>query len=165
MSASYRGKKYLISVILALLLDGIFSYIYPSYFNNINYFYPMFTVSIIPFLSTKNNKTTYLYIIVLGLVYNLLYSNIFLFHPIIFLLLSKIDNILIKYIKESIYLYIILVLINIVIYDSIYFLLIILTSYQEITIFDLIYKIKYSLLNILSVFVFWFIIKKRIVTA
>ncbi len=165
MSASYKGMKYLISIILAIVLDGAICYFLPSYFNKINYFYPMFTVSLIPFLSVKNNSKNNIYIIILGLLYNILYSNIFLFHIIVFILLSKLDYLIISHIKENIFLYIILVSINIVIYDSIYFILILITSYQDLNILDLLYKIKYSLLNILSVFVYWFIIKKRVVSA
>ena len=165
MQASYKGKKYLISIVLAIILDGVVSYLLPSYFNNINKFYPMFTISLIPFLSNKNDKINYIYIIILGFIYGLLYSNICLFHITVFLLLFKFNYLIISHIKESIYLYLVLVLLNIIIYDSIYFLLIILTGYQDILISDLIYKIEHSLINILSSFVFWFIIKKRIVSA
>ena len=53
--------------------------------------------------------------------------------------------------------------INIVIYDIISFLLVILTNYQVVGVSDLIYKISHSLIfNIMSVFVWWFIFKKNI---
>ena len=56
-----------------------------------------------------------------------------------------------------------LTIINIIVYDTICFLLVFLTNYEIVTVSDLIYKIKHSLfLNILSVIVFWFLFKKDI---
>ena len=53
-----------------------------------------------------------------------------------------------------------LVIINIIIYDSLYYLLILLTGYQSLEITDLIYKIKNSLpINIMSVFVYYNLVK------
>lgn len=161
MLASYNGKKYLLVSLLAIILDGVISYYLPSYFNNINYIYPMFTVSLIPFLSKENSKKNILYIFVIGLIYNLLYSNIFLFHSLVFIMLFKINNIFLNIVKDQFISYVILVIINIIFYDSLYFILMLLTNYQVMNISDLIYKIKYSLPNVLSVFVYWFIIKKQ----
>ena len=126
----------------------------------------MLTISFIPFLYSKKTNKYYLSVIILGILYNILYSNIFLYHPIIFYLLSKIDYLFLKSFKERIFIYIVVIIINIIIYDSLYFIFIMLTSYQDITILDLIYKIENSLfLNIMSVFVFWFIIKKEKISA
>ena len=161
MLASYNGKKYLLASLLAITLDGVISYYLPSYFNNINYIYPMLTVSLIPFLSKENSKKNILYIFIIGLIYNLLYSNIFLFHSLVFIILFKINNLFLNIFKDQFFSYVILVIINIIFYDSLYFLLILLTNYQVLNISDLIYKIKHSLPNIMSVFVYWFIIKKQ----
>ena len=160
MLAYYKGKKYLIISLIAIILDGVISYLLPSYFNKINYFYPMFTISLIPFLSKSNNKKNIIFIFIVGLIYNTLFSNIFLYHPLVFILLSKLDYLYLKVFKESIFSYIMLVFINIILYDSLYFVLIVLTNYQVVSINDLIYKIKYSLPNIMSVFVYSFLVQK-----
>lgn len=129
--------------------------------NKLNFFYPMLTISLIPFLC-HNKKKIYLMIFFLGLIYDLLYSNIFLYHVILFLILFTIDEVIIKYFNRSLLLFILLAILNILIYDSITFLLVLLSSYANVTIYDLIYKIKNSiLLNILSVFVYYFLFKKR----
>ena len=157
----YKEKRLLISLIL-IILDGIIIYYIPSFMNKLNYFYPMLTISFIPFLYKEKTR----YLIVLGIVFDLLYSNIFLYNVVIFLLLASIDYKIIKYFNNSLVLYIFLSLLNITLYDSILFLLVIVSNYQSITIHDLIYKISHSIiLNIMSVFVFYFMFKKRSLNA
>lgn len=160
MLASLREKKIIISLFV-VMLDGVITYLIPSYFNKLSLFYPMLTVSLIAFLFDGNLKKYYKLCFFLGIVYDLLYSNIFLFNGFLFLLLSKIDSKVMKYVKNSFLFFVILVLFNIIIYDTICFLLILITNYQVVNISDLIYKIEHSiLLNILSVFVYFFLFKK-----
>ena len=121
----------------------------------------MLTISLIPFFINKKNY--YLFIIFLGTLYDLLYSSIFLYHVIIFFILVSIDRKIANYFKYILLLFILLTLLNIIIYDAISFILTFITSYQEVSIYDLIYKIDHSiLLNIMSVFVFWFMFKKDV---
>ena len=156
----YHEKKYLIVSLLAIVLDGLITYYIPNYFNKLNYFYPMLTISLIPFFINKKNCFL---IIIIGLIYDLLYSNIFLYNVIIFILLININIRIAKYFKNSLLLFILLSLLNITIYDTIGFILIIITNYQLVSLNDLIYKIKHSiLLNIMSVFVYWFLFKKEV---
>ena len=160
MSSFYKEKKLLISLLI-IILDGIIIYFIPSFFNKLNYFYPMLTISFIPFLC-KNKTNSYLTIFILGVIYDLLYSSLFLYHALIFLLLAIINRKIIKYFSDSLLLFIFLAFLNIIIYDSITFILVIISNYQTITFNDLIYKIEHSLLlNIVSVFVFYFLFKKR----
>ena len=158
----YKEKKYLIISLTVILLDGLITYYIPSYFNKINSLYPMLTVSLIPFLYTNNLKKYYYKILFLGIIYDLLYTDVFLYNVIIFLFIGIIDIKLLKYFSNSLILYFILMIINIFVYDSISFIFVLLTNYQLVNIFDLVYKIKNSLLlNIMSIFVYWFIFKKR----
>lgn len=162
MLVSYKEKKYLIISILVLIIDGLLTYFVPSYFNNISIFYPMLTISLIPFLLDNNMKDYYRLCFFLGILYDILYSNLFLYHALFFLFLSKVDSKVMKFIKNNIGLYLLLVVINILLYDILFFLLIKLTNYQVVTFSDLIYKIKNSLLlNIMSSFLYFFLFKKR----
>lgn len=163
MLVSYYERKVLIISLLVIILDGVLVYYIPSYFNNISYLYPMLTISMIPFISINKKKKYYFYGIFLGVIYDLLYSNILFYNVILFVFLISIDRLVIKNYKSSLCLFILLSLLNIVIYDSINFLLVILTNYQIVTVYDLLYKISHSLiLNIMSVFVCWFLCKKSI---
>lgn len=150
---------YLVTI-LTIILDGYITYIYPSYFNNITYLYPMLTLSLI--VSISSNKDTYLkYSLIIGFIYDLLYSTIFLYNTLIFLMLAKINKKILCSIRESFIIRIIILILNIIIYDSISFLIVYLTKYNDVTFLSLIYKISHSLiLNILSLFVISFILKK-----
>ena len=157
-----KDVKYLIVSIIAIIIDGVIVYFIPSYFNNLNLFYPMFTISLIPFLYCNNSKKYYYTIFILGVFYDILYTDIFLYNAILFLILGIINVTIIKYFKNSLFLLLILTFINIIMYDSISFVLVILTNYQNIIIYDLFYKISHSLIvNIMSVFVYFFLFKKR----
>ena len=162
MLASYK-EKIIISIII-VFLDGIVTYYIPSYFNKINIFYPMLTISLIPFLYSYNIKDYYKLCFIIGIIYDLLYSHLFLFHGLFFLLLSKINIKIMKYFNNSLLLYLFLIILNIVLYDTTLFLLTYLSNYQIILFSDLLYKIRNSLLlNVLSGFVYYFWFKKRII--
>lgn len=160
----FYERKYLIVSLLTIILDGVIMYFIPNYFNKLNYFYPMLTISLIPFI--YSSKKRYYLLISVGIIYDILYSNIFLYHVILFIILINLDIKIIKWFKNSLILFILLAILNIIVYDTISFLLIILTNYSDIGIHDLIYKIDHSLiLNIMSVFVFWFLFKKELLSS
>ena len=163
MLAYYKEmKKTILISFLIVLLDGIIVYYVPSYFNHINYLYPMLTISFIPFLIKKKSKVNIIYIAIIGIMYDLLYSNILLYNTILFILLASFNKIIVNYFKDSILLYIILGITNIVIYDTFSFILVLITSYQSVTIGDLLYKIRNSiLLNIMSIFICYFLCKNK----
>lgn len=161
MLVSYKEKKYMIISFTVLIIDGLLTYFLPSYFNKLNIFYPMLTISLIPFLLDNNMKEYYRFCFFMGILYDLLYSNLFLYHALFFLFLSKVDSKIMKVIKNNLGLYLLLVIINILLYDTMFFLLIKFTNYQVVSFSDLVYKIKNSLLlNIMSSFIYYFIFKK-----
>ncbi len=160
MLVYYKESKLVLISVLLIILDGILTLLIPSYFNHLNYFYPMLTISLIPFIYVLSKKNFLILILIMGVIYDLFYSTIIFYHVIIFLLLVLVDKKIIQYIRPNLWLFIILVIINIVVYDTISFSLIVLTNYSTVTINDLIYKISHSLiLNILSVFVFYFLFR------
>lgn len=162
MLVSYYERKYLLINLFTISFDGLIRYFIPSYFNKINYFYPMLTISLIPFICFSKRKRFYLLPLFIGIIYDLLYCNIVFYNAIIFFILIIIDKEIAKHFKCSLMLFVLLALLNIFIYDTIGFLLIILTSYQNVSINDLVYKIDHSvLLNIMSVIVYWFLFKKQ----
>ena len=154
-------RKYLLASIIAIILDGLIGYFISGYFNKINFFYPMLTIVLIPFICLSNKNKSYYLISIIGIIYDLLYSSVFLYNFIIFIILVNFNMKIARYFKNSLWLLIMLALFNILFYDTIGFILVLLTNYNEVTFNDLIYKFDHSLLlNILSVFVFWFLFKK-----
>ncbi len=162
MLALFKEKKYLIISIIIIILDGVIVYFMPSYFNKLNFFYPMLTISLIPFLYQENTRKYYQLLFFLGIIYDLLYSNLFLFHPLVFLLLGKIDIYVLKFLKNNMIVYYLLILINILIYDGILFILVFITNYEIVTINDYIYKIRNSLINIIFGSFYYLIFNKSI---
>ena len=145
-----------------IFLDGLLVYLFPSYLNDISIFYPMLTVSLISLLySYYPVKKFYKMCFAIGIVYDLLYSSIFLYNALLFLLLGKIDSKIYKTFKDNLFLKLVITIINIIIYDTIGFILVKISSYSIIGFDSLIYKISHSLLlNILFVFVVFFFFKK-----
>lgn len=134
--------------VLSFLLDGIFSkYISPN-----SLFLPLFTIVsiIIIYPYFNNNKFRYFkYIAILGLLYDIGYTNLLFYNFFIFMLLGYI-NIFIKYLlSECLYTNIIITIIIISIYRFCYFILLLLQ--HNPCSFTSLFKIIYSsfLINII----------------
>ena len=94
----------------------------------------MLTVSLISLLYNHYPlKKYYRICFTVGFIYDLLYSNIFLYHALLFLLLGKINSRIYKFLKSNIFIKIVLVILNIIIYDTIGFLIIKFSYYMDIS--------------------------------
>lgn len=79
----------IILIIISLILDGYLSVI----FSNSSYFIPLLTLSTLYLIYPlyKKNTNNYIFtVIITGLIYDLLYTNLLFFHAIIFYLVSQI---------------------------------------------------------------------------
>ena len=134
-------------IIITLLLDYLLIYFTSSNFNQITLFYPMLTLTLIVFLYKKEEIKKYFKIVFLiGLFYDILFSYLFLFNSLIFLLFAKIMKKIDKYIRWNLIVSLVLLIVFIFLYDFILFGLIYITGYQSVTFFDLWYKWYNSLL-------------------
>ena len=110
--------KYLI-IIFSLILDGILSNFLPVI--NLSYFTPLLTVTsifiIYPFYQ-KNEKKYYITALIIGIIYDLLYTNLLFFNGILFVLISLITRLIYKNLNVSFLKNIIYIMIIIVIYES-----------------------------------------------
>lgn len=130
-------------ILISVILDGILSALIPL--NSI--FRPKLTITAIYFLYSKykKNKTSYfILLIITGIVYDLLYTNILLLHPIIFYLLGNF----IKYIKDN---YnktptIIGLVLTIIFYETLIFILMSIFQITKTNIISLLIIIGNSLL-------------------
>lgn len=83
-------------LLISIILDGFLSTLIPL--NSI--FRPKLTITTIYFLYPKfkkNKRTYFILLIIAGILYDIFYTNIPLFHPIVFYLLGNF----IKYIKDN----------------------------------------------------------------
>ena len=139
----------LVIIIITIILDYLLSYFIPSYFNNLTLFYPMLTLTLVIFLHDKT-KNYFKTIFIIGFIYDLLFSYIFLFNSLIFLLFGKLVKKIDKLIRTNYLVNILLVIVCIFLYDLILFMLVKLSNYNVVTLSDLIYKFKNSIIvNIL----------------
>ena len=78
-------------ILITIFLDYFFIYYFPSYFNNLNFLYPMLTLTLIIFLYKKVDSKKYFKIVFLiGFLYDIFFSYIFLFNSLKFLMFAKI---------------------------------------------------------------------------
>lgn len=138
-----------IIVLISLLLDGILNNTLPYMKDNLSLFTPLITIIslliVYPFYYKKNSKY-YLTAIILGLIYDLLYTNMLFLNSILFLAIALLIKIIYKNIELN-YLNIILyIILTIITYEISQYILITIFNLTSITINQLFYKISHSLL-------------------
>lgn len=153
----------LIIIIVSLLLDGLLTNYLPYLVNDLSLFTPLLTLVsifvIYPFYRKKEKKY-FLIVFILGIIYDLLYTNLLFFNAILFLIIGLLTkyiykNFEINYLKIIIYTIIIITL-----YEILTAILIILFSLVPINFSKIIYKIFHSLvLNIIYTEICYLIIK------
>lgn len=153
----------LIIIIISLILDGVLTNFLPFLVNDLSLFTPLLTLVsifiIYPFFRKKESRF-YLILFIVGIIYDLLYTNLLFFNAILFLvtgLLTKViyKNFEINFLKIMIY-----SVILITTYEILTALIILIFNLVPITIPKVIYKISHSvLLNIVYIEILYLIIK------
>ena len=152
-------------IFLILLIITVFNiilrYYLPFTYQNLSFFTPMFLISIMPFLSyyIKDKKTYFLIIVILALIKDILYSEIFLLIFATIFLIGYINYYLnnknLNIIKLCLF-----VLSSVIFYDSIIFLISILATNYTYNIRDLLYKISHSIIINITFIIILYIFKK-----
>lgn len=150
-------------ILITILIDFIISYFIPVSFNNLNYFYPMLLIVLIVYLYSKITDKKYIKLVfIMGIIYDLLYSYIFMLNAFLFLLFAKIIKKINKYIEINNIVSIILIIIFIFLYDFSLFLIVYLTKYNLVTFSDLLYKFTHSLILNISFYLILSIVLKNV---
>ena len=142
--------KYLI-IIISLILDGILSNFLPVI--NLSYFTPLLTLTSIfivyPFY-TKDEDKYYITSFIVGIIYDLLYTNLLFFNGIIFVLIAFLVRIIYKNLNISFLKNILYIILIIIVYESSTALIFMMFKLVPITLSKVVYKITHSLiLNII----------------
>lgn len=150
--------------IISIILDGILTNYLPYLVNDLTFFTPMFTV-VLTFilypLFFKNNNKYLIYLFILGIIYDLFYTNLLLFNGFIFVLLGYISIFIYKNFPVTIFRVIFYIILIISIYESMFALLILIFNLVPITFERLIYKISHSIiLNVIYGFIIYLIVLK-----
>ena len=145
-------------IIFVLMLDFFISYFLPSYFNSFSYF-PLFTLTFLVFYFKKSKSKNYLkHVLITGFFYDLLFSYVFLFNTLIFLLFGKFLIKVDKLVRYNFFVGLIMLVFFIFLYDFILFVLVYISEYNIVSINDLIYKVSHSLLLNVSFYLLLIII-------
>ena len=142
-----------IILLISIVLDGILSNFLPYLVNDLSLFTPMLTViaifMIYPFFSKKENNY-FITIFIVGMIYDLLYTNLVFFNGVLFLIIGFISleiykNFEISYLKLIIYLILIISA-----YEILTGIILLVFNMVPVTLYKVLYKITHSLiLNII----------------
>ncbi len=155
----------MIYLFITIFLDILLSSFISSAYQNINILFPLIFVSTIPIIYQiiKNKKVFFILIIMIGIIYDTLFSDIFLVNSYYFILYSLFVNRFYKKHYPSVLNIILISIIGIILYDTFIFFVLILSNYSHFAINDLYYKIIRSILiNFLYVCISIIILKSRI---
>lgn len=152
-----------IIIVISLILDGLLTNYLPYTVGNLSLFTPLVTLIsiflIYPFYR-KREKTYYISIIITGIIYDLLYTNLLFYNAILFLLIAFITKKIYKNFEVNYFNIILYTIILITIYESTQASLIIVFNLVPMTFSKLLYKIGHSLLlNIIYAEIVYFIIE------
>lgn len=153
--------KYMI-MITSLLLDGILSNYLPFLPEGLSLFTPLLTlmsiILIYPFYKWER-KQYFITIFILGIIYDLLYTNLFLANAIFFLSIGILINKLEKRIKLNKISIVFYAIFSIFVYELLIVLSIMIFNLVPITLSRVIYKITHSLLlNVIYVVIIFFLL-------
>ena len=136
-------------LIISILLDGLLTNYLPYIQNNLSLFTPLLTVVsifLIYPLYRKKEKQYFITLFILGIIYDLLYTNLLFFNSVLFIIIGLLTRYINKnfnlgYIKIIIY-----TIIIIITYESLTGIILYIYNVVPITINKVIYKITHTLL-------------------
>lgn len=134
-------------IFISLILDGIFS----------RWFYPLFTPLTI--IMYKNNNK-YLYTLIAGFIYDIVYTDTLFLNAFIFILLLYFIEWIFKKITFNLFNVVLVSILVIVLYRFSVFLILSVIGYINFNLINLLYGILYSLINVIFVIIYYFIDKK-----
>ena len=151
----------LIILILSFILDGILTNFLP--YIELSLFTPLLTLVSIFLIYPFYKKTELRYfvtLIILGILYDLFYTNLLFFYAILFLIIGFITKIIYKNLDINFIKLIIYIIGIIIIYELTTGLIIFIFNLVPITITKILYKITHSiLLNVIYAELIYLVLK------
>ena len=156
----------LLLAVISILIDLLLINIYRITDLNLNYFYPMFTISSLVYLcnlySNANRKNYYYFVLIIAIIYDTLVTNNLLITISLFELTALINVKIKKVLSNNLFNNILRTILSILIYDFLFHFLLVIVSYQELNITKVIYKVSHSLIiNIIYVSIMFFVLKNK----
>lgn len=153
-----------IIMIISFILDGVLTNFLPYMVSSLSIFTPLTTLTalviIYPFFYHKDKKY-FITAIVVGLLYDLFYTNLLFFNAILFFIMALVVTKLYRIIGDSYIRIIVNILLIIVLYELLTALIIFAFNLVPVTIERVLYKIGHSLiLNLIYGEILYVIVKK-----
>lgn len=137
-------------VVFSFLLDGILSNFLPFMVGRLSFFTPLFTVMsvflIYPFYKKKEKHKYFLTIGIVGIIYDLAFTNLLFFHMILFLLLGLLTIFFYRYLDTNFLMILIESVLIISVYQILSSLFFILFQVVPISFDDFLYLLEHTLL-------------------
>ncbi len=134
-------------IFISLILDGIFS----------KWINPLFT----PLTLIFHYKNKYLYTLLAGFIYDIVYTDTLFLNTTIFILLLYLIEFIFKRITFNFLNVILISILVIILYRISIFLILITINYIKFDLFNLLYSILYSLINVIYVIILYLTNKKN----
>lgn len=153
-------------VMVSMFLDVIFNNIFIISINNISYFYPMFTITSVVYLSNfytnPNRKNYYVLVLLIAIVYDCIVIGNLLISISLFLSIAILNIKLKNHLTNNLINNILRLILSIICYDLLFNLLFVIVGYKVFDISKIIYKITHSLIiNIIYLVVMFLVLKPK----
>lgn len=122
-----------IYVIISFLLDSILSTYFPSTISNLSYFNTIYSIIslVIIYSYFQNDKKYIIILVILGIIFDIVYTNTFLVNVVIFFIIYLIVKNLDYIIPDNLFTINVKSLISIYIYHILTYILLLLTNYNN----------------------------------
>ena len=157
--------KILLSII-SILLDIVFNNVFTSAVNSISYFYPMFTITSIVYLSNfysnANRKNYYVLILFVSIIYDSFVINNLLISISLFISIAIVNIKLKNYLANNLINNFLRLILSIILYEILFNLLLVIIGYKMFDIHKIIYKVTHSLIiNIFYLALMFLVLKEK----
>jgi len=151
-------------IVFSLILDGLLSNFLPFMVGELSFFTPLFTVIsvflIYPFYKKKEKRKYFITISLIGIVYDLLFTNLLFFHMILFLILGCFVVLCYRYLDTNFLMVLIESVLLITIYQGLSSFFFFLFQVVPVSFDDFCYLLEHTLvLNVLYAELGFFLIK------
>ena len=154
----------IVLLIISLILDGLLTNYLPYLVNDLSLFTPLLTVVTIFIIYPgfrKRERKYFITIFIVGLVYDLLYTNLLFYNGVLFIVIGLFNIYLNKKIQVNYLTELLILIMNIVVYILLNSLIILICNLTIISIDKIVYVILHSLIiNIVYGYILFFIIKR-----
>lgn len=155
-----------ILIVIAIFLDVFLNNVFNFGIYSPTYFYPMFTVATISYLSNlynnANRKNYYVLVLIVSILYDSIIINNLLISITVFLSIAFINVKLKNNLSNNLINNILRLILSIICYDIIFYLLLAVVGYQNFDINRLVYKITHSIIiNVIYMSIMFLVLKEK----